>query len=132
VRVHSGPRAAASANALQANAYTVGSDIVLRDTYDPASAAGRRLLAHELTHVVQQRGASSVAQRAGLVSDPSDASEREAEAVAERAVAGERVQVSAPLTVSIARARRPPDVTSNGYQSFYLNAMVPAANAQVR
>jgi hypothetical protein len=122
------PRAAASANALQANAYTVEADIV----NDPPSAAGRRLLAHELTRVVPQRDASSVAQRAGLMSEPSDASEREAEAVAERAVAGERVQVSAPLTVLIARARRPPDVTSNGYQSFYLNAMVPAANAQVR
>ncbi len=132
VRVHSGTRAAASAKALQANAYTVGSDIVLRDTYDPVSAAGRRLLAHELTHVVQQRAASFGAQRAGLVSEPSDASEREAEAVAERAVAGERVQVSARPTWSIARDRRPPNVTSHGYQSFYLNGMVPAANAQVR
>src|SRR5438128_787095 len=70
VRVHSGASAAESAQAVNARAYTVGSDIVLRDAYDSASAAGRRLLAHELTHVVQQHGASSVAQRAGLMSQP--------------------------------------------------------------
>ncbi len=132
VRVHTGPRAAASANALQANAYTVGSDIVLRDAYDSASAAGQRLLAHELTHVVQQRGTPPAAQAARSVSDPSDASEREAVAVAERAVAGERVRVSAQPTSSIARDRRAPDVTFNKNQSFYLNGIVPAVNTQVR
>lgn len=55
VRVHTDERAAASARAVGAVAYTVGSDIVFGGgQYAPATPAGRRLLAHELTHVVQQ------------------------------------------------------------------------------
>jgi hypothetical protein len=49
--------AAQSARALAALAYTVGSHVVFRDgEYQPWSSGGRRLLAHELTHVVQQQG----------------------------------------------------------------------------
>ncbi len=55
VRVHTGGRASASARALGAAAYTVGDDVVLGDGYDAHSVAGRRLLAHELAHVAQQR-----------------------------------------------------------------------------
>ncbi len=55
VRVHSGREAAESAGRMSARAYTVGGHIVFGDgEYAPASAAGRRLLAHELTHVVQR------------------------------------------------------------------------------
>src|SRR6185295_5949944 len=58
VRVHSDGTAAASARAVGARAYTVGSDVVFGESqYAPAGAAGQRLLAHELAHVVQQRGA---------------------------------------------------------------------------
>jgi hypothetical protein len=57
VRVHTDPLASESADAVSARAYTVGTDIVFRDgQYSPASDEGRRLLAHELTHVVQQGG----------------------------------------------------------------------------
>src|SRR4030095_10416272 len=56
VRVHADELAAESAAAVGARAYTVGPDIVFaRAQYSPASASGRRLLAHELAHVVQQR-----------------------------------------------------------------------------
>ena len=57
VRVHSGSTAAQSARELNALAYTIGRDIVF-DTgkFAPGTYDGRRLLAHELTHVVQQRG----------------------------------------------------------------------------
>ena len=56
VRLHDDTAAAASAQAVNAHAYTVGSHIVFqRDTYDPSSTQGRTTLAHELTHVVQQR-----------------------------------------------------------------------------
>jgi hypothetical protein len=59
VRVHTGERAARSAKAVGAHAYTVGRDVVFgADRYDPGSEAGRRLLAHELTHVRQQAGAT--------------------------------------------------------------------------
>ena len=57
VRIHTGPRAAASAAAMNALAYTVGPDIVFAvGQYAPATRTGRRLLAHELTHVRQQSG----------------------------------------------------------------------------
>ncbi|HEY6446738.1 MAG TPA: DUF4157 domain-containing protein [Acidobacteriaceae bacterium] len=57
VRVHTGARAAASARSMNALAYTVGSDVVFGSgQYAPHSGEGRRLLAHELTHVVQQSG----------------------------------------------------------------------------
>ena len=55
VRIHSDSRAAASARSLQARAYAVGSDIVFGPgRYAPNTTDGRRLLAHELTHIVQQ------------------------------------------------------------------------------
>lgn len=58
VRVHTDPLAARSAEAVAAQAYTVGADVVFRaGSYAPESSEGQRLLAHELAHVVQQRGA---------------------------------------------------------------------------
>jgi hypothetical protein len=60
VRIHHDSRAAASADEVNARAYTVGPDIVFgRGQYAPGTAAGRRLLAHELTHVAQQRAGSA-------------------------------------------------------------------------
>jgi peptidoglycan hydrolase-like protein with peptidoglycan-binding domain len=57
VRVHANSNAAESARALDALAYTSGRDVVFGNAqYVPGSVAGRRLLAHELTHVIQQRG----------------------------------------------------------------------------
>jgi hypothetical protein len=57
VRVHSGDVAEQSARDVNANAYTVGDDIVFgAGRFAPASDEGRRLIAHELTHVVQQNG----------------------------------------------------------------------------
>jgi Domain of unknown function (DUF4157)/DNA/RNA non-specific endonuclease len=57
VRVHSGTVAAQSAREVKAHAYTVGQDIVFgAGQYAPDTLPGRKLLAHELTHVVQQEG----------------------------------------------------------------------------
>jgi hypothetical protein len=57
VRIHAGERAAASARGIDAAAYTLGSDIAFgAGRWQPDSAAGQRLLAHELAHVVQQGG----------------------------------------------------------------------------
>jgi hypothetical protein len=70
VQIHTGPRAAEAAQAINANAYTVGHDIVFdRGQYDPRTTKGKRLLAHELAHVVQQRhgAASGSAYAAGRV-----------------------------------------------------------------
>ncbi len=88
VRVHTGAEATQAARSVQAHAYTVGSDIVFQDgQYDPSSGDGRKMLAHELTHVVQQRqGPVDGTPAAGgiSISDPSDRFERAAEATAER------------------------------------------------
>ena len=60
VRVHSGAAAARSAMALSAKAYTVGHDVVFgTGGFAPGTATGQRLIAHELTHVVQQSGGSA-------------------------------------------------------------------------
>jgi len=92
VRVHTDARASESARSVQAHAYTVGSDIVFQSgRYEPGTAEGRRTLAHELTHVVQQRSGPVDGTDAGggiKVSDPSDRYEREAEATADRLLAG--------------------------------------------
>jgi hypothetical protein len=56
VRVHTGDSAQESARQLSASAYTVGNDIVFgRGQYQPNTLSGRQLIAHELSHVVQQR-----------------------------------------------------------------------------
>jgi hypothetical protein len=92
VRVHDDGAAHASAKSVNAHAYTVGSNVVFqRDQYDPGSDAGKVTLAHELTHVVQQRsGPVDGTPAAGgiKVSDPGDRFEREAVANAERVMAG--------------------------------------------
>jgi peptidoglycan hydrolase-like protein with peptidoglycan-binding domain len=56
VRIHSDSHADRLARALGAEAFTIGSHIALRGGHDVGTTAGRRLLAHELTHVVQQSG----------------------------------------------------------------------------
>jgi hypothetical protein len=56
VKIHTGKDAADSAKAINAHAYTVGNHIVFNENkYQPESYTGKQLLAHELTHVVQQR-----------------------------------------------------------------------------
>ncbi|MEU4524543.1 DUF4157 domain-containing protein [Amycolatopsis sp. NPDC024027] len=101
VRVHTDGAAHDSAKSVNAQAYTVGSNIVFqRDKYDPSSDSGKHMLAHELTHVVQQRSGPVDGTDAGggvKVSDPSDRFEREAVANADRlmsspAPAGRAVQ----------------------------------------
>ena len=62
VRVHADTQSARSARALQAQAYTVGQDIVFgKNSYAPDTVEGQNLLAHELTHVVQQGSATRTA-----------------------------------------------------------------------
>jgi hypothetical protein len=68
VRVHADAQAAKSAQEVNALAYTVGHDIVFgAGRYSPGTSSGQHLLAHELTHVVQQRAGlapTGVIQRA--------------------------------------------------------------------
>jgi hypothetical protein len=64
VRIHTGSLADSAAASVQARAFTLGRDVVFAaGEHDPRSAGGKRLLAHELTHVVQQCGADAMLQR---------------------------------------------------------------------
>jgi hypothetical protein len=103
VRVHNDSRANESAQSVNAHAYTVGSNVVFqRDKYDPASTEGKTMLAHELTHVVQQRSGPVDGTAAGggiKVSDPSDRFEREASANADRVMSAP-APASAQLSAS--------------------------------
>lgn len=107
VRVHTDSRAHDSAKAVNAHAYTVGSNVVFqRDKYDTSSAEGRTMLAHELTHVVQQRSGPVDGTPAGggvQVSDPSDRFEREAAENAERAMSGPAPAVVSPAGPAVQR-----------------------------
>lgn len=103
VRVHHDGAAHASAKSVNAQAYTVGSDIVFQDDkYDPGSEAGNHMLAHELTHVVQQRnGPVDGTDTVGgvRISDPSDRFERDAVANADRVMTA-----PAPIPAGIQRS----------------------------
>jgi hypothetical protein len=82
VRVHTDANADALARSVDARAFTTGSDLYFaRGEYSPGSDEGDRLLAHELAHVVQQRGAPTSGPM--VVSQPGDALETEAEAAAD-------------------------------------------------
>lgn len=84
VRVHSNAQAADSAHSVGAIAYTVGRDIVFgQGRYVPRSRQGQALLAHELTHVVQQSGSHQPPPSSELDVDPSPAAEQEAQRVGE-------------------------------------------------
>lgn len=91
VRLHDDTPAKASAAAVGARAYTTGHEVVLGEGVNLASADGQRTLAHELTHVVQQRSGpvDGTATGEGLsVSDPTDRFEQQAEANADRVMSG--------------------------------------------
>jgi hypothetical protein len=115
VRVHTDRRSSESARAVNALAYTVGRDLVFDSgQYAPHTPAGRRLLAHELTHVVQQRGSSAQGELS-LDTASDNIFEREAER-AERAIDLPSAQtgtgkLSAVSPRSIRRAVRPGNVS---------------------
>jgi hypothetical protein len=81
VRVHTDEQAHSLADSVSARAFTTGSDVYFaKGEYQPGSSSGQDLLAHELTHVVQQRDASTSGPL--QVSQPGDALENEAESAA--------------------------------------------------
>lgn len=90
VRVHTDARAAQSASAVDAVAYTHGHHIVFgAGQYSPATSSGRELLGHELTHTIQQSGASSSSSAAAIEIGAADsAAEREAESASQTVRSG--------------------------------------------
>lgn len=86
VQIHTDASAGRAARMLQARAFATGRDIYFAPgQYQPETSAGRRLLAHELTHTIQQGGrAGAVSRRPEVVGHPSDPLEHEADLAAER------------------------------------------------
>jgi hypothetical protein len=83
VRVHADTTAAESASALETQAYIVGRDVVFgADSYAPHTSAGRRLLTHELVHVVQQDAADATSYKM-MLQNANIAAETEAGRVAD-------------------------------------------------
>jgi len=81
VRVHTDDTADRLNRSVSGRAFATGTDVYFaKGEYSPGSASGDKLIAHELAHVVQQRGASTSGPL--TVSQPGDAIEREADAVA--------------------------------------------------
>src|SRR5262245_17380275 len=77
VRVHTGGSASETARSLNALAYTSGQHVVFAPgQYSPETETGKRLLAHELTHVVQQGGAEGAIQRAACPQAPTRKGDR--------------------------------------------------------
>ena len=112
VRIHDDSHGDVLSRSVQAEAFTTGTDVFFKSgKYQPSSSDGRRLLAHELTHVVQQ--SSGLTHGAGTVSHPDDPHEVEARAVgdavassspvAREAEDDEELQASADPDVSVAR-----------------------------
>jgi hypothetical protein len=84
VRVHTDAKAAESARAVNALAYTVGRDVVFgARQYTPWTNLGQRLLAHELTHVMQQGTSANVALHEPIIGPTHDTYEHEASLVAQ-------------------------------------------------
>jgi hypothetical protein len=94
VRVHTDTKAAESARAVHAFAYTMGRDVVFgAGQFVPTTNAGQQLMAHELAHVVQQSdGDHRAAPEA--VSSANDSSEYEANRAAEALVTGQSFRLA--------------------------------------
>jgi nucleoid-associated protein YgaU len=124
VRVHTGGESAAAAQAVGARAFAVGNNVHFgRGEFDPGSKAGEHLLAHEVVHTVQQRGASAPAAQHKLeVSAPGDAAEVEADSLADSLVAGTAAppaQMSRPVAQtqrSVIYRKPPTGPTGTGTQ----------------
>jgi len=100
VRVHTGSAAEQSAQDVYANAYTVGHNIVFgARQFAPGTHKGRRLIAHELTHVVQQRQAGAGNQQ--KVNPPGDLFEQAAAQTAAQVIDGHPATVNGAVSVGV-------------------------------
>ncbi len=114
IRIHTDTRAAESARAVNALAYTVGKDVVFAaGHYQPQTRAGRQLIAHELAHTIQQEGESAdesfYAQsnhRAHVAISTDHAAETEADQIAEAVATGAPLVLTPKRALTLARQER--------------------------
>jgi len=114
VRIHADADAAASAREMNALAYTFGRDIVFADShYQPATNAGRTLLAHELAHVAQQRRHVAGEASSARATSPGDSAEHEARVAADAVVSGDVSETLTDRPLAIARQAVAPADTAH-------------------
>ncbi|TPQ34860.1 hypothetical protein C2U70_16045 [Bradyrhizobium guangdongense] len=128
IRIHTGHKAEVSAGLVDANAYTVGRDIVFgRGRYAPHSAEGKRLLAHELMHVMQQTpspGRHAPPQSLGSTNDALEAEARAAETAPHSATAIASTRALSPQSPVIqrdgpAKDTKPAATKATGYPTAW-------------
>jgi hypothetical protein len=137
VTVHTGEESAEAAAAVHARAFAVGAQIhFARGQYHPGDPEGDRLIAHEVVHTVQAQGAAPSAELE--LSEPGDASEREADTIADAFVSGDAASAppgAAPVaTVSRAIVQRespvsPEDLRRIARAELVLKTVPPMAAA---
>jgi len=119
VNIHTSQQSDVLSRKLGAKAFTTGNDVFFRqDTYDPSSSSGQELIAHELTHVVQQSSGMASSGRGMTVNSPNDAFEQEADAVAQSVTgpqSGGAVGIQREAEISeeedmLAQAKSDPDI----------------------
>jgi outer membrane protein OmpA-like peptidoglycan-associated protein len=132
VRVHADGKAAEAARAVDALAYTVGRDVVFGEgQYRPANREGRHLLAHELTHVVQQSAPSD--SGALHLDNPNSAEEGMAQRASERILSGGSEQIvpmlDAPrLQRQVMAANQPAKRELNGCRILFVKGTTTFAS----
>jgi hypothetical protein len=109
VRVHTSTEADTLNRALNARAFTTGQDIFFRQgAYSPGSSSGRELLAHEVTHVMQQEGGQ--VQNKLVIGQPRDKYEQEADRLAQEVVQAQESlnleEVLAPVQIKDVKAQQ--------------------------
>lgn len=114
VRIHTDGAAAASADAVNALAYTVGQHIVFgAGQFSPATPSGQHLLAHELTHTVQQGHGDRAAMQRLAISPENSPLEREADAAADAALADQSMPATSLATFTgLQRQPKTPELTN--------------------
>lgn len=118
VQVHADEKAAQSARAVRALAYTVGNQIVFgRGQYQPATSEGRMLLSHELVHVGQQRGVAFDTGAALEIGARDSLHEREAEAAAKGCLEGSRPPGESPVGQPTIQRQYPADAPLSIFQA---------------
>ncbi len=106
VRVHTGARAAESARAVNAAAYTVGNHMVLGASENASSPANQRLWAHELAHVLQHRsggGGDGSSTTALSISQPGDPGEHQADRIADSVLSRSTPEIPSPSRAMLSR-----------------------------
>jgi len=111
VRVHTGPQAAEACDQINARAFTVGNHVAFNHgEYDPSSAEGQHVIAHELAHVRQQTGGAVSmlpAENVELEIDPDPKLEEEAEETAQRVMAGGKLDIQRMHDTEVHVQRKP-------------------------